>query len=236
MLGTFVSEAFYADDAELTSGAGTGELHHGIPRYGDAVAVWADLSRDRHGPETNGRSKSRPQKAIWIAAELKRLSREAPAETDFGVIAFYRAQVQAIWTALEAAHLAARTASGQYQTTGALADRLHVGTVDAFQGRWSGHGAAAHRAGTGSCIRVEPPIGVAAGDDAGCEVRGPYVAEAGRFGQAVSRLFLRLRRSLRLARFIAMVMRGAASLGKPAGSPRLRSVIRVERSLMACQV
>src|SRR5271166_1118179 len=90
--------------------------------------------------------------------------------------------------------------------------------------------------GTGSCIRVEPPIGVAAGDGAGCEVRGPYVAEAGRFGQAISRMFLRLRRSLRLARFMAMVMRGAAILGKPAGSPRLRSVIRVERSLMACQV
>ena len=135
VLGRFVSEAFYADDAELTSGAGTGELHHRIPRYGDAVAVWADLSRARHGPEANGRSKSRVPEATWIAAELQRLSREAPAETGFGVIAFYRAQVQAIWTALEAARLAARTASGQYQAAGALAGRLDVGTVDAFQGR-----------------------------------------------------------------------------------------------------
>lgn len=135
MLGKFVSEAFYADDAELTSGAGTDEMHHGIPRYGDAVAVWADLSRDRHGPETNGRSKSRPPEAVWIAAELQRLSREAPEKIDFGVIAFYRAQVQAIWTALETARLAARMANGEYQAIGALADRLHVGTVDAFQGR-----------------------------------------------------------------------------------------------------
>jgi hypothetical protein len=135
VLGEFVSEAFYADDAKIAPGTRTGELHHGIPRYGNAVAVWADLNRDRNGPETNGRSKSRPAEATWIAEELERLSREAPEKTDFGVIAFYRAQVQAIWTALEAARLADRTASGQYQAIGPLADRLHVGTVDAFQGR-----------------------------------------------------------------------------------------------------
>ena len=70
----------------------------------------------------------------------------------------------------------------------------------------------------------------------GCEAAGPCVAEAGGFGQAVSRMALRLRRSLRVARFMAIVMRGAVSSGKPAGSPRLRSVIRVEPSSMACQV
>lgn len=52
----------------------------------------------------------------------------------------------------------------------------------------------------------------------------------------VSRTVLRLRRSLRLARLIAKVMKGAASLENPAGSPRLRSVIRVEPSPTARQV
>ena len=43
--------------------------------------------------------------------------------------------MHAIWEALESAGVAARSAAGQYGATGALADRLHVGTVDAFQGR-----------------------------------------------------------------------------------------------------
>ncbi|MFC0526121.1 DEAD/DEAH box helicase [Phytohabitans kaempferiae] len=134
VLGTFVSRAFYAEDTELGSGPNTDALHHGIQRYGEAVAVWADLSLRRHGPEVGGRSKSRPAEADWIAQELVRLSREAPAAHNFGVIAFYRAQVQAIWTSLEAVGLASRV-EGRYQATGELADRLHIGTVDAFQGR-----------------------------------------------------------------------------------------------------
>ena len=83
------------------------------------------------------------------------------------------------------------------------------------------------------CTLLAPILGDGAGLRSGV---GPCVAEAGGFGQAVSRMALRLRRSLRVARFMAMVMRGAVSLGKPAGSPRLRSVIRVEPSSMACQV
>jgi MoxR-like ATPase len=134
VLGTFVSRAFYAEDTELHSGPNTEALHHGIPRYGESVAVWANLSLQRHGSEVGGRSKSRPAEADWIAKELARLSKEAPAGRTFGVIAFYRAQVQAIWTALDAAGLAGRV-EGKFQATGALAGRLHVGTVDAFQGR-----------------------------------------------------------------------------------------------------
>ena len=54
-------------------------------------------------------------------------------------------------------------------------------------------------------------------------------AAAGRVtgGRHPSRMRLSSRRSLPLARRIAMAMNGAESLEKPAGSPRLRSVIRV---------
>jgi AAA domain len=134
VLGTFVSQAFYADDTELRSGPRTKALHHGVERYGEAVAIWADLSLQRHGPEVSGRSKSRPREADWIAKELARLSKDAPKDRKFGVIAFYRAQVQEVWTALDTAGLATRV-EGKYQATGELASRLHVGTVDAFQGR-----------------------------------------------------------------------------------------------------
>ncbi|MFI9552783.1 DEAD/DEAH box helicase [Nonomuraea endophytica] len=134
VLGTFVSQAFYSDDTELRSGPKTEALHHGVERYGEAVAIWADLSLQRHGPEVGGRSKSRPAEAHWIAKELARLSKEAPDDRKFGVVAFYRAQVQAIWTALESNGLAGRV-EGKYEAIGELADRLHVGTVDAFQGR-----------------------------------------------------------------------------------------------------
>ncbi len=135
VLGAFVSDAFYAEDTKLDSGPNTAALHHGIERYGDLVAVWAHLGQDRFPGEDAGRSKSRPAEATWIAEELLRLCDEAPAEHDFGVIAFYRAQVQAIWTALQAVGLAVRDRSGEYRASGRLTDRLHVGTVDAFQGR-----------------------------------------------------------------------------------------------------
>ncbi|MEV5821173.1 AAA domain-containing protein [Micromonospora haikouensis] len=135
VLGEFVSSAFYADDTALHSGTDSAALRHGVERYGDAVAVWADLPHGRHGGETSGRSKSRPAEARWIADELTRLSGEVPPDLTFGVVAFYRAQVQAVWAALDAAGLAARKGPGRYEAVGALAGRLHVGTVDAFQGR-----------------------------------------------------------------------------------------------------
>ncbi|WP_431912765.1 DEAD/DEAH box helicase [Micromonospora carbonacea] len=135
VLGDFVSTAFYADDTALHSGADSAALRHGIDRYGDAVAVWADLPHARHGGETSGRSKSRPVEARWIAEELVRLGGEVAADLTFGVVAFYQAQVQAVWKALDATGLAARNAHSQYEAVGALAGRLHIGTVDAFQGR-----------------------------------------------------------------------------------------------------
>ncbi|MFE9658041.1 DEAD/DEAH box helicase [Micromonospora sp. NPDC006431] len=135
VLGDFVSNAFYSDDTALDSGADSAALHHGVERYGDAVAIWADLSRIRHGGETTGRSKSRKVEADWIAGELIRLSGEVSADLTFGVVAFYRAQVQAVWAALDVVGLATRNVSGHYEAIGALAGRLHIGTVDAFQGR-----------------------------------------------------------------------------------------------------
>ncbi|GAA2395497.1 hypothetical protein Cme02nite_55760 [Catellatospora methionotrophica] len=135
VLGRFVAEAFYASDTELGSGTNTVQLRHGIERYGDAVAVWADLPFATHGGETSGRSKSRRAEAEWIAAELKKLAAEAPPAAKVGVIAFYRAQVQLIWQALNDEKLAERDSHGRYRAVGALADRLYIGTVDAFQGR-----------------------------------------------------------------------------------------------------
>ncbi|MEU8143183.1 AAA domain-containing protein [Nonomuraea sp. NPDC048901] len=135
VLGSFVSDAFYSDDTAIDNGPDTENLRHGIERYGDAVAVWADISRERSGPEISGRSKSRAAEADWIADELKRLVTETSPDVEFGVITFYRAQVNLIWAALHGVGLATQMPSGEYQPVEKLVGRLHVGTVDAFQGR-----------------------------------------------------------------------------------------------------
>jgi superfamily I DNA and/or RNA helicase len=140
VLGSFVSRNFY--DNGLESGLPDTEFAHGLRRFGTAVAAWLAVGADQ-GVEQGDRSKFRPAEAQVIADELADLVTDAPQLT-FGVISFYAAQVQEIWQAL--AHpdrrLAERTSRGyrpverlRHDQAGNRLDRLHVGTVDAFQGR-----------------------------------------------------------------------------------------------------
>ncbi|WP_344823760.1 DEAD/DEAH box helicase [Actinocorallia longicatena] len=137
-LGEFVSTTFYGDD--LLSPRPAEDFAHDLPGYAGKVAIWLNVPAEK-GPEQGGRSKRRPAEAKIIAAELARLEKAEPDLT-FGVISFYSSQRDEIWKELVRQKLATRTDDGfqpverfQHDSQGRRADRLKVGSVDAFQGK-----------------------------------------------------------------------------------------------------
>lgn len=137
-LGAFVSRCFY--DGMLESPRPDEDFAHALPGYEGVHAAWIDVPNAR-GAESGRRSKRRRAEARAIADQLERLLPSAPDLT-FGVISFYSDQVDEIWRELVARELARRTDQGyelvkglQYDAGGRRLDRLHVGSVDAFQGK-----------------------------------------------------------------------------------------------------
>jgi hypothetical protein len=139
VLGDFVSRTFYEQDEQFRSTRPASEFTHGLERYGEAVAAWASMPMSK-GAEQRGRSKSRPAEAEWIAREVKRLA-TGRSDLSFGVIAFYKEQVNEIFRELARLGLAEQGDDGTHRVGSAwkLTDdhreRLRVGTVDAFQGK-----------------------------------------------------------------------------------------------------
>jgi superfamily I DNA and/or RNA helicase len=146
VLGRFVSDQFYAPHGAheaFRSPRPPEEFAHSLPGYG-GPAAWLEVPQALGG-ETSGQSKSRPAEATAIVAELKRLmdSKEGRGLT-FGVISFYSAQVDLIAEELERNGMLLRTEDGATEIVepyrelrlecGRTAERLRVGTVDAFQG------------------------------------------------------------------------------------------------------
>ncbi len=146
VLGDFVSRMFYG--GTLESGMPPERFAHDLPGYMKdrlpCVAAWLDVPGGSGRGERRGRSKSRPVEATRIAREVKRLI-EADSRLTFGIIAFYAAQRDAIGEALVREGLAERTDSGGWRIAerwrrtedhrGERAERLRLGTVDAFQGK-----------------------------------------------------------------------------------------------------
>jgi superfamily I DNA and/or RNA helicase len=137
-LGDFVSRCFYG--GQLDSPRPDGEFAHALPGFDGAQAAWIEVPNSR-GSESGKRSKRRPAEARVIADRLKQLLPAAPGFT-FGVISFYADQVDEIWRELVRRDLARHTDQGyepakalQYDAQGRRLDRLHVGSVDAFQGK-----------------------------------------------------------------------------------------------------
>ncbi len=157
-LGGFLSEHFY--DGALKSGRPAEAFAHTLPgydgeRYQDTYLRSVDPERCMawlhvplgHGTETRGRSKKRTVEARAVAHEVRRLLDACDHSPDerqrnltFGVIAFYRAQVDALWEALLKERVA-EYVGGRVQVRRAYRsledgrERLRVGTVDAFQGK-----------------------------------------------------------------------------------------------------
>ncbi|RKH69401.1 DEAD/DEAH box helicase [Corallococcus aberystwythensis] len=144
VLGRFVSDQFYAPHGEaFRSPRPASEFAHSLPGY-SGPAAWLSVPR-KLGEERHGQSKSRPVEAQALVTELKRLmdSREG-RELTFGVISFYKEQVNTIEDELERAGVVVRAEDDSTEIVepyrelqlpnGRVAERLRFGTVDAFQG------------------------------------------------------------------------------------------------------
>lgn len=143
VLGQFVSDQFYKPHGEsFRSPRPASDFSHSLPGYG-GPAAWLSVPRSL-GEERKGQSKSRPEEAQALVAELKRLM-DSPDGRDltFGVISFYKEQVNTIKNALVDAGIVVSTEESTeivepYRElmlpNGRFAERLRFGTVDAFQG------------------------------------------------------------------------------------------------------
>ncbi|MEU6431138.1 AAA domain-containing protein [Microbispora sp. NPDC046973] len=139
VLGDFVSRNFY--DGALRSPRGTEGFAHGLREYGEAVAVWVDIPADR-GNEFRVRSVYRPAESDWLVERIPALLDAAP-DLRIGVMSFYTRQVQEIGAALQRRGVAVRDDKGHYEageryrhnSKGDPLNRLHVGSVDSFQGK-----------------------------------------------------------------------------------------------------
>lgn len=143
VIGAFVSRIFYEKnlDTQIISRTVPEKLAHGIARYEGRQMAWEDVPIHL-GDEQKGRSKSRPVEAKVLVDLLKQLMDEAP-DLSFGVITFYRGQVDEIMKAGEKKGLTQRAKDGweiasTYRQTGLDnegQERLRIGSVDAFQGK-----------------------------------------------------------------------------------------------------
>ena len=139
VLGEFVGRSFY--ESGLASPRQDPEsFAHRLDRYEERPAAWLRVPRVA-GHEHGGQSKARQVEAEAIAHELRRHALARPDLT-FGVITFYSAQVQLIWEQLHKVGLAEPTKRGyrpvdelRHDADGEERVRLHIGTVDAFQGK-----------------------------------------------------------------------------------------------------
>jgi DNA polymerase III delta prime subunit len=143
VIGNFVSRTFYEKnlDTQIISRTNPDQLVHGIARYEGRQMAWEEVPIHM-GEEQKGRSKSRPVEARMLVGLLKQMMDEAP-DLSFGVITFYRGQVDEIMEAGAKQGLTQRGSAGweiapAYRQTGLNAEvqeRLRIGTVDAFQGK-----------------------------------------------------------------------------------------------------
>lgn len=138
VLGDFVARNFYQDD--LKSVVPDDRFTHNLQEFGDRPAAWIQVGSE-FGTEVSGRSKARPAEARIIAAVLKRYALDRPDLT-FGVISFYRDQVDELKKELLSAGLLERDRDDylpvpelRRNDNGENVTRLQVGTVDSFQGR-----------------------------------------------------------------------------------------------------
>ncbi len=143
-LGAFVAESFYAVQGgePLKSALPPEAFRHTLPGYERHCCAWIDVPR-RAGGERTGRKWARDAEAMAVAREVARIMR-APegAALTFGVISFYRAQIELIKAELEKLSVLESVGKELRVSGDCLGDfgdaphrRFQIGTVDAFQGK-----------------------------------------------------------------------------------------------------
>jgi hypothetical protein len=147
VLGDFVSKNFYERHGEvyIESPLPESKFSHQLPGLEDKACVWYDVPY-AEGGEVDGQSKSRPVEAARIAHHLKALmDADAAKGLNFGIISFYKEQVETIYKELVKVGIAMKSEDDDQKyeiisrykedtVNGKKIDKLRIGTVDAFQG------------------------------------------------------------------------------------------------------
>lgn len=129
ILGDFVSQNFYDSGERFSSGLPESAFAHDLPGTRGRCAVWLDVPFGQGDMVKTGTSWTRPAERDAICRQLKEWMAHDDRRTDgkrltFGVIAFYKAQADAISRSL-----------GTSFKDEIVNGRLRIGTVDSFQGR-----------------------------------------------------------------------------------------------------
>jgi len=145
LLGNFISKHFYEkhDLSEaFESDLDASKFHQDLEGIEGKPAVWIDVPFVK-GATTKSRSKTRECEAEEIAKRLNDWIHSEPgSQLSFGVISFYKAQIDLIKKALSKYSITSQDDEGLYQIEkayqyldGSTKERLRLGSVDAFQGR-----------------------------------------------------------------------------------------------------
>jgi len=116
-------------------------FNHKLKGIEGKPAVWLDVP-DKLGKEIMiGTSRARSIEAIKIAKLLEEwINSEKGKGLSFGVISFYKSQVNEVFKCLKEYGITETTQDGQWQVTHKFrylddaSERLRIGTVDSFQG------------------------------------------------------------------------------------------------------
>jgi hypothetical protein len=130
-LGNLISDAFY--EGKVNSGLRDDNFADVIP-YGNKAAIWYHLPFNAGGEERSAaKSYFRTCEADLVAKEAEKILRQNPALT-VGVITFYKAQELEIKQQLSTRGVLL-VVNREYIANPDYANRLQIGTVDAFQGK-----------------------------------------------------------------------------------------------------
>jgi len=143
LLGDFASNNFYRKYNEgYRSPLPDSHFEQRLKGIENKAAIWIDVPNSQ-GKESvlPSRSRQRVSEAKVIAEHLyKWIDSEEGSELSFGVISFYKAQVFAVYQALQEFGITGQAQDGTWQICQKYRflengeERLRIGTVDAFQG------------------------------------------------------------------------------------------------------
>lgn len=142
LLGNLVSRYFYDRYGEgYHSPLPAEKFAHHLPDTGNSPCVWINVSGDTAVVERKDQSLVNRREAQQLVAQLKKWMDSPEGENlSFGVISFYKAQLEEIHRAMAECGLAdtRKAILPKYSTLktadGIQRERLRIGTVDSFQG------------------------------------------------------------------------------------------------------
>ncbi|GAM10463.1 putative protein [Geobacter sp. OR-1] len=143
LLGDFASNNFYRKYSEgYRSPLSENHFKQYLQGIENKAAVWVDVSHSQGKEDVlPSRSRQRISEARAIAEYVNKwIGSEKGFGLSFGIISFYKAQVYAVYDALQQYGITERAQDGTWQISQEYRflengeERLRIGTVDAFQG------------------------------------------------------------------------------------------------------